>query len=344
MKQRIYYIDCIKGLAILLVVMGHVIGNWYDDFYALKDNDIDDQLLLFNIIYSFHMPLFMFCSGLFQPVITRDQSIKSVLGIVWRRFKVLMIPYFFSGLLFWFFTGRPDFYWFLLILFEFIVINLFASTITCRIRKWGDSLEIILFLIIFILIRLLFNNGMAYEKLPLIDIGHLGLYCYFTVGYLVSKYNLLERYIDNHSNIYTVAIVIFISLFSISVILPGVNVPLSGRLIPFAAIYIIFYIFKNKIKAKNYISRSFGYLGRHTLDIYILHSFFLVKLPFIGDVIHSLSLSSGTAWGGVIIGICFSLAISVVILAFCFLIWQLIRPSDILSQLFLGRTYGNKDI
>lgn len=34
MKQRIEYIDNIKGFAILLVVMGHVIANWFGDFYV----------------------------------------------------------------------------------------------------------------------------------------------------------------------------------------------------------------------------------------------------------------------------------------------------------------------
>ncbi|ROT03695.1 hypothetical protein ED388_12660 [Muribaculaceae bacterium Isolate-007 (NCI)] len=46
------YIDCLKGFAIFLVVLGHVVQN-----YNLMDSWI------FRIIYSFHMPLFMFMSG-----------------------------------------------------------------------------------------------------------------------------------------------------------------------------------------------------------------------------------------------------------------------------------------
>lgn len=49
---RISYIDQLKGIAILLVVLGHVIGY----------NNCEDSFL-WRFIYSFHMPLFMFISG-----------------------------------------------------------------------------------------------------------------------------------------------------------------------------------------------------------------------------------------------------------------------------------------
>lgn len=37
MKQRIKYIDTIKGLAIFLMVMGHAIVWYYDDYNAVCD-------------------------------------------------------------------------------------------------------------------------------------------------------------------------------------------------------------------------------------------------------------------------------------------------------------------
>ena len=49
--RRIAYIDILKGVAAFLVVLGHIVT--YDaDFHRL-----------YNVIYSFHMPLFMFLSG-----------------------------------------------------------------------------------------------------------------------------------------------------------------------------------------------------------------------------------------------------------------------------------------
>lgn len=51
-KIRIQYIDRLKGLAIILVVMGHIFG------FSQPDDPIT------KFIYTFHMPLFMFLSGL----------------------------------------------------------------------------------------------------------------------------------------------------------------------------------------------------------------------------------------------------------------------------------------
>lgn len=54
MRQRINYIDRMKGMAIFLVVMGHVY------FFAFEQSGS----VWFDVISSFHMPLFMFLSGL----------------------------------------------------------------------------------------------------------------------------------------------------------------------------------------------------------------------------------------------------------------------------------------
>jgi fucose 4-O-acetylase-like acetyltransferase len=45
------FLDIAKGLAIILVVIGHVVQGSSEKF---------DGLLWFRVIYSFHMPLFVF--------------------------------------------------------------------------------------------------------------------------------------------------------------------------------------------------------------------------------------------------------------------------------------------
>ena len=57
MGKRLAHIDLLKGIGIILVLLGH-----------LPINGIMHML-----IYSFHMPLFFFCSGFFSRV---DQSLK----------------------------------------------------------------------------------------------------------------------------------------------------------------------------------------------------------------------------------------------------------------------------
>ncbi len=77
-------IDVLKGLGMLLVIIGHT----------------TNDKTLFSFIYSFHMPLFFFISGiLFNP--TKYDTLKTLLV---SKVKTLLIPYVF----FFFITY---FYW-----------------------------------------------------------------------------------------------------------------------------------------------------------------------------------------------------------------------------------------
>jgi len=60
--HRLDWADAAKGLGIILVVYGHVArGLFHAGMYA----DEASYILIDQIIYSFHMPLFFFLSGLF---------------------------------------------------------------------------------------------------------------------------------------------------------------------------------------------------------------------------------------------------------------------------------------
>ncbi len=340
-SKRIEYIDNIKGFAIFLVVMGHVIANWFTDFYAVLANDTGNQLVVWKLIYSFHMPLFMFCSGLFQPVLTADSTIKDVFITIVRRFKVLMVPYIFSGMILWYVSGQPSFYWFLLILFEFIVINIVLSFIASRCGRRSNWVEGILFLMAFLAIHVASRHGEKYEILPLLDISHLGHYIYFTAGYLMAKYKMLDKLLAKNT-LYTIAFIVFIVLY-LMLNVYHIEITKGGILInplrPLAAIFVVFYLFKSM--KDNIISRWMNHLGRHSLEIYILHFFFLLKLPAIGDMIAQLA-NRGGAKITFVLGILLSLLIAAITIYFCKVVYLVISRSNILSQLLLGRNYENR--
>lgn len=63
--QRSGYIDSLKGFGILCVVLGHVVNSYLSAGAYPKASTL--MYRVFNIIYAFHMPLFMTISGfLFQ--------------------------------------------------------------------------------------------------------------------------------------------------------------------------------------------------------------------------------------------------------------------------------------
>lgn len=60
-SERIKWLDVLKGVAMSLVILGHIAQKYYVwDIYPAKTPIIK---MLFDIIYSFHMPLFMIISG-----------------------------------------------------------------------------------------------------------------------------------------------------------------------------------------------------------------------------------------------------------------------------------------
>ena len=77
-QQRVPWVDVLKGITILFVVLGHTPG------LALLPEKT------FNVIFSFHIPLFFFISGyLFNPDIAGIDLFK-------KRFNTLLKPYLFT--------------------------------------------------------------------------------------------------------------------------------------------------------------------------------------------------------------------------------------------------------
>ena len=75
-NQRIEWIDTAGGIGLLLVFIGHLRMPWASAW-----------------VYTFHMPLFFFLSGLLYPGCEKYTFAQ----FAWRRFKSLVIPYFTLG-------------------------------------------------------------------------------------------------------------------------------------------------------------------------------------------------------------------------------------------------------
>lgn len=77
MKERNSYIDFVKGLAIILVIVGHSIQYGFGQAYLEEELFFDNWI--FRFIYGFHMPLFILISGYCFCYSTKNNSFVIIL-------------------------------------------------------------------------------------------------------------------------------------------------------------------------------------------------------------------------------------------------------------------------
>lgn len=124
MSTRISFIDNLKGVLILLVVVGHLNG-------YIDTSDCKLAVAISNWIYTFHMPLFLFCSGLFVARQFQNGSWEGVLTNA-LTFYVLYILFYCSKYVISFVCGGdPSFNplyinagsWYLFVLATFLLVS-----------------------------------------------------------------------------------------------------------------------------------------------------------------------------------------------------------------------------
>lgn len=86
MMKRIVFIDVAKAICIILVVIGHFI----------PDNSPEWYVALHDIIYTFHMPLFMFASGFIYIATKKDLPYGTFLL---KKVHRLLLPYFVTSVI-----------------------------------------------------------------------------------------------------------------------------------------------------------------------------------------------------------------------------------------------------
>lgn len=85
-KERNQYVDVVRGLAILIVMLGHTI--FYDAIIEYENN------LLFKIVFSLQMPLFMLISGYVTVYTKPINSFRALMVFLRKRTVAYLLPWF----------------------------------------------------------------------------------------------------------------------------------------------------------------------------------------------------------------------------------------------------------
>ena len=267
---RILWIDAARGIAILLVILGHCIGS------------LDDPGN--KVILSFHMPLFFFISGFWA------RKEKEFLDYLLKKVKGLLVPTITLGVfdtLVDLVSGEINretladnfFGWFLLVLF-------YVSIIFYIIQKLGFEKKMYIRLLTYVIdfLSVVIVDRLQIITLPHFEIIPMALF-FFMCGYHCKiSYSRLTK-----SN--NIIFDIWILLIPIGIICSSYNAPVAMYLNDYGNIFLFFMdafigiVVVCKIGGRIQNNQLLIWFGQNTIYFYVLHFSFIKGLHFIRKVL-----------------------------------------------------------
>ena len=276
-KQRIEYIDAMRGFTMILVVYSHICH------FCLGDS-----LLGFNaVFFLFRLPCFFFISGWLFETMAR----KPFWMVVRRKMMVQLVPTFIFLFLL---APPPEFfhqlgalkggYWFTFVLFEFFILYMLAVRLC---RKWDLGVALMIALGAFVYARyyhVIQSSAVGWQIYAINMLGFLSVvvwryFLFFYIGAWVRRhFDAFIRWTDKPLIILTItAVFAFVG-----------STPHKDHLIyemlrfyvgGISGMWMVFCFFRLSASwlQRIRLSKPLQYVGTRTLDIYLLHYFFLPR-------------------------------------------------------------------
>ena len=358
---RLQYMDVLKGIAIFMVVMGHVLTMCVREI---------DRTTLFKFVGEIHMPLFFFISGWFTLKIQQDDEQRRLWKkpALLQRAKRLIIPMLFMSTLWvyyfphsglqspldstfeglWFSEWKNG-YWFTLVLFEVLVIYYLLAGIVSRMR--GLIAQTVILIITWALL-LAVSQTVSPETNGLLMLSLLArFFPVFMAGVLASAYRDKFERLTQSSTSFTISL-IFASILlyficwpwefeslHINVATIQLDVEIARSVFQILLAYIAITVVKpwcskaiapSVTTGSHKIARMWQFIGKESLTIYLMHYFFLFPMGIWRPALESVNL-------GFVPCLVFAAFWSFAIIAVVLTVNYIIQPSCLLSFLIAGR-------
>ncbi len=334
-NQRIKYWDNIKGFTILLVLWGHLIQAIYGYDYAASSAN-----LVYGVIYSFHMALFFMVSGYFSCYDGREMNVLSVLK---KKSAGLLIPFFVVGGLYVnycystnpysiLFANAKYGYWYLFVLFELVIINIFYHVLRkiWRCSKFDFLLDMLFWLVFFASAEVL-NIISSQVVSGFFSLKHLaGNLPFFALGLFLNRQRVFNFLTDKRmvAALFCLYLFLLVHVYPESIAEKRIFKDVA-RISAVVAMLGIFYNFRNI----RILDRLFNCFGKSSLDIYVFHYYFLILWLWYGM---NATLPITVKWSELEKDIC-TLIGAVVVAFICMIIGKLLRSNRLTAFVFLGQ-------
>ena len=347
-KTRNHTVDVIRGIAMLMVVLGHTMTGTVADA---------ENRVIYNMIWSLQMPLFMLISGYVMRYSRGATDAKGLGLLLLRRVRTYFLPwavwtFLVRGLIFgqhrffdipWLVNHMDSGYWFLFSLLVISVIFALADFFAGKIIKKREGWRLVL-------TTVFYGVGAAALLLVGLKVG-LSFLCikltvyympFFFAGYLFGK--LRQMGIVARLGRITLDVVVVLcaglwfylviryNMFRLSDggmdILLRAGASLAGCVAVCGAIAGAI----SGLSATSRAVRGFAFVGVHSLEIYLIH--YLVLCPF--KVVPTLAL--GSVKGALMVAVNFAITVLVSLLLI-----KLAEPNRVLQFSLFGRLQGRKN-
>lgn len=346
MGKRIEFIDAMRGFAILLIIYSHILTFGFGADFVMQNFSYD------RIIVMFMLPLFFFISGMFAYKSDVLWSTAYLVKYIKDKFIALVIPttiilllyiYIFNyDLVSSFFDDAKRGYWFTYSLFEFFLVYGITCLISNKFRFTNTTRNIVLVgSALLLLVISMPTVGIKYLRFDqsiynLFNLPEFKYYVYFIMGIFVKQYYEKFQTILAHKYFYGAVgtLTLLVTLFFIKhgMYDNGLYNHIFLLIINISWLTVIFAFFKKNEKifsSSNRFGRIIQLTGKRTLDIYLLHYFFLPRnMLFIKDFF--------VEYNQPLIEFLFAITLSFAVIFLSLLIGQLIRSSDFMSYYMLG--------
>ena len=359
-KPRLEWLDALRGFTMILVVANHVSQMGFDQHFKYSSS--------LSFLLLFRMPLFFFISGFLAYKAGQVWTAHNLGQLLLKKLRVQIIP---TAVFFILFCALicPNFldavvsnfhsptkggYWFTIaLLWMFVIYYLFAFLENRLFSKLPSPYTRHLPILLLFLLSLcvyetcflpkLFPWAQG-SKLPPIQwvddlcLGRVFIHLpFFVFGNIVHRYwAQAQRLMDSR---WFYPIVIIVVIIATADVLKWHNLRFTWTNLPstiakFGLLTICFMYFRyyqQYFTRRTVIGASLQYIGRRTLDIYLLHFFFMPNVPIIGQFFdhyrHNFVLDTTL-----------SVLMALLIIGFCVITSNILRVSPLLKKWLFGRS------
>ncbi|MCQ2255867.1 MAG: acyltransferase [Bacteroidaceae bacterium] len=352
-KKRLEWLDAMRGFTMILVVAVHVSGATFD--IQTKISSVQELITLFR------MPLFFFVSGFLAYKSSVDWTGKTLGSSLLKKIRVQLIPTIVFLFCFEIYKNhdyvenfirvlsmsRKGGYWFTWVLLQmFVAYYLYAyceqklqNRFKQNFMKWLP----VTLLFVFSLCMYESTYLPKFFKYPTTHWAEAssfnlfaGFFCFFVLGNICRRFwQQAEKLFD--STWFFPLLIVLAFFCSVEICLwhnlkfEWRNLPRTIDIIAILGIVLLtFRHYEHTFSKETRVGRTMQYIGTRTLDIYLLHYFFLPTIPCVGVFFK-------TYRHNVVPELVVTIGMALVVIAFSCLTSAVLRTSPFLKKYLFGK-------